>query len=208
MSKKIFTVGHSTHDVETFIKLLEANSINCVVDVRSTPYSQFASQFNENEIKFELNKRGITYIYMGEEFGARRDDDNLYINGKLSFDRTTKSPLFKKGVTRINNGLEKGFTIALMCSEKRPAECHRCIMIGKSLSDNGYEVEHILEDSTTITQQAVDTVLVEEYFPNRDQISLFNHENKSYDKYVADAYALRENEIAYNKNLTKEGGEL
>lgn len=208
MIKKIFTVGHSTHDIETFIKLIEDHKINCIVDVRSTPYSQYAPQFNEREIKLALSKRGIIYIYMGKELGARRDDNTLYIKGKLSFEKTKESDLFKKGITRLNNGLEKGYTIALMCAEKKPIDCHRCIMIGKYLADEGYEVGHILEDSSIVMQQEIDTDLIENYFPARDQLSLFVSENRTYEDYVADAYGLKEDEIAYNRISVKEGEEI
>ena len=95
-----------------------------------------------------------------------------------------------------------------MCAEKKPMDCHRCIMIGKYLADEGYEVEHILADSSTITQQEVDTDLLNYYFPNRDQLSLFVSENKAFENYVADAYELKEGEIAYNRRFAKEGGEI
>ena len=42
----IHTIGHSIYEIEDFIKLLQKNNINTVVDIRSTPYSKFASQIN------------------------------------------------------------------------------------------------------------------------------------------------------------------
>lgn len=208
MKQIIYTIGHSTYTVEKFINLLKAHNITCIVDVRSTPYSQFAPQFNERDIKFFLNKNGITYIYMGKEFGARREDAALYRNsGKLDFEKTKSCPEFISGVKRIENGLRKGFNIAMMCSEKVPQDCHRCIMIGKAFSDYGYEVEHILEDSSLLQQADIDQLLLDEYFPNRDQLSLFDCNDMSEIDYISAAYRKKEEEIAYDKSTLKEGSE-
>lgn len=207
MKQTIYTIGHSTYNVEKFINLLKVHDITCIVDVRSTPYSQFAPQFNEREIKFLLNKNGITYIYMGEEFGARRENATLYkSNGKLDFEKTKSSPEFLSGVKRIEAGLNKGFNIAMMCSEKAPQDCHRCIMIGKAFSDYGYEVEHILEDSTLLRQADIDQLLLNKYFPDRAQLSLFDCNDMSEKDYIEAAYRKKEDEIAYDKSLLKEGG--
>ena len=124
-TKTIYTIGHSTQSVEDFINLLKLHNINCVVDVRSTPYSQYASQFNERDIKYALKQVGIQYIYMGKEFGARRDNKNLYdSSGKLDFEKTITDEAFISGINRIREGLEKGYTIAFMCTEKEPQDCH------------------------------------------------------------------------------------
>jgi len=48
---KLFTVGHSNHPAEKFIHLLDVHSINTLVDVRSTPYSQFNPQFNKSALQ-------------------------------------------------------------------------------------------------------------------------------------------------------------
>ena len=88
----LYTIGHSTYDQKYFIDLLKKYKINCVVDVRSTPYSKYAEQYNTDNINYALNKEGIKYLYMGKEFGARRNDRSLYDpDGKLNFDRTIES---------------------------------------------------------------------------------------------------------------------
>ena len=42
----IYTIGHSTHSIENFIKLLKSRGITAIADVRSSPYSRFQPQFN------------------------------------------------------------------------------------------------------------------------------------------------------------------
>ncbi|WP_129724229.1 DUF488 family protein [Xylanivirga thermophila] len=39
---------------------------NCIVDVRSIPYSKNASQFNSDQIKNFLNENNMYYIFMGK----------------------------------------------------------------------------------------------------------------------------------------------
>lgn len=209
MQNTLFTIGHSTQSVEEFIELLNRHQINCVVDVRSVPYSQYASQFNEREIKLALKNRGIQYIYMGKEFGARRNNKDLYDgDNRLNFSRTMKSEEFITGVDRIKRGMEKGYRIVFMCSEKDPLFCHRCILIGKAFYGYGYPVENILEDGTTISQDQVGALLVDEYFPERNQITLLEwakSEKNSEEDYIEKAYHMREKEIAYV--LGEDGGE-
>ncbi|MEW6622206.1 MAG: DUF488 domain-containing protein [Bacillota bacterium] len=112
---KLYTIGHSVHSVDRFIELLNNYHINCVIDVRSTPYSKFAPQYNISEIRKVLKNNQKYYIFMGEEFGARRSETLLYdSSGFLDFERVIKSNLFQSGVKRVKNGLNKGFTIAFI----------------------------------------------------------------------------------------------
>ena len=67
---------------------------------------------------------------MGEEFGARRSDTALYdSSGVLDFIKVIKSSLFQSGFKRVKTGLDKGFNIAFMCTEKDPIDCHRSILV-------------------------------------------------------------------------------
>ena len=42
----LWTVGHSNHPLGAFLDLLAQHRIEVVADVRSSPYSRYASQFN------------------------------------------------------------------------------------------------------------------------------------------------------------------
>ena len=44
---EIFTIGHSNYDVERLIDMLRFYNINCVVDIRGTPYSNYNIQYNK-----------------------------------------------------------------------------------------------------------------------------------------------------------------
>ena len=79
----IFTIGHSNYPVEKLIDMLKFYNINCVVDVRGTPYSKYNIQYNKETIKNTLIKAGFVYIYMAKEFAAKRENKISY--DKLSY---------------------------------------------------------------------------------------------------------------------------
>ena len=95
----LFTIGHTNHSLEEFLQLLKANNITYLLDVRSTPFSQFTSQFNKDVIAAFLKKNGVNYNHMGKFFGARPMDKSLYTEqGYLDFEKTRASDNFQKGL--------------------------------------------------------------------------------------------------------------
>ena len=145
----IYTIGHSTHPIEVFLDLLKTFSFNCLIDVRSVAASSYNPQYNKEPLSNFLKTNGITYMHFAEEFGARHTDPDLLDDeGKVNFELVRKSWNFKNGVERIWQGIDKGFTIALMCSEGEPFDCHRFSMVSIALEKDGFEVKHILKDKT------------------------------------------------------------
>ena len=111
------TIGHSVYPIDEFIALLVQHNINCIVDVRSSPYSKFAAQYNREILGDELKKAGILYLFMGESLGARYDDSKLlHADGKVDFERVREGDEFKSAIERVIDGLKKGYSISLMCS--------------------------------------------------------------------------------------------
>lgn len=198
--QKLYTIGHSVHSVDRFMYLLNNHDVNCVVDVRSTPYSRFAPQFNTSEIAKALKINQKYYLFMGEEFGARRSDTALYdSNGVLDFGKVIKSKLFQSGIERVKLGLDKGFNIAFMCTEKDPIDCHRSILVGRAFNDEKFDVFNIHADGSIETQEELIERLLNHYFPNRNQTNIFDllEGEKKKEDLVQEAYVLRNKEIAY-----------
>lgn len=197
---EIYTIGHTKHKIEYFIYLLHQNKINCIVDVRSTPFSKFTPQYNKDILRKELNMKGIHYIHMGKEFGARRDNKLLYNEqGYLDFEKTRRDKDFLIGVDRLIDGCNKGFKIALMCTEKDPFDCHRSIMVSKGLVDRGFTIKHIIPESKIQTQEEIEKRLLDKYFENRFQISMDSllGEQISEQEMIEEAYRRRNKEIGY-----------
>ena len=61
---KLYTIGHSQHEIEYFLEMLNKYNINYVLDVRSTPYSKYAEQYNEENIEKYINNRKIILIFI------------------------------------------------------------------------------------------------------------------------------------------------
>lgn len=142
---QIFTIGHSTDTIETFIEYLKHHQIDTVVDVRSIPYSRFASQFNKEDLSVSLKEKNIFYIPMGNNLGARYTErELLFEDGKVDFSKVVVTDRFQEGIYRVETGIKKGCKIALMCSEKNPIECHRFSLISNYLHKKGYAINHLI----------------------------------------------------------------
>lgn len=143
----IYTIGHSTHSIERFIELLRKHAITALCDVRSYPSSRMNPQFNREPLERELAKAGITYVFLGKELGARSEDRNCYCNGKVQYELLAKTALYRKGIGRIEKG-KNDFRVALMCAEKEPLDCHRTILVSRTLEEEGLQICHILADGS------------------------------------------------------------
>lgn len=196
---KLFTIGHSSHQLEYFFSLLKKQDINFLVDVRSVPFSKYTPQFNKEDLKKFLLGNGIYYLFMGQEFGARREDTSLYTDeGYLNFEKVAKSKLFNVGIERIITGIEKGFRIAFMCTEKDPVDCHRNILVARAFYKLNYAIDNILENGKIQDQASLEKRLLDMYFPDRMQQTLFDSgETMSDTELINEAYRLRNKDIGY-----------
>ncbi len=201
----LYTVGHSTFPKEHLIGLLRKYDVDYLLDVRSIPFSKYTPQYNSDFLKKYLFDEGINYATMGKYFGARQENPAFYPDGFLDFELFRASTIFIQGFENVNKGLID-HNIALMCTEKDPIDCHRAIMVARGFELQGVTVRHILHDSAILTQEDLNQKLLNRYFPDRGQLSLFREQNKTDEEYLAEAYKLRNKEIGYRKGSDKEGG--
>jgi uncharacterized protein (DUF488 family) len=194
----IYTIGHSTHSADYFLELLKEYSVNCIIDVRSVAASSYNPQYNKEPLSRLLKNNNITYLHFAKEFGARHSDPNLLDEeGKVDFEKVRNSIEFKKGIERIWQGIDKNFTISLMCSESEPFDCHRFSMISIALHHEGFNVKHILKDKTTKSNTQLENLLLKKYnkkLPKPDMFTPFIGKEEQL-KY---AYQLKNKEIAYS----------
>lgn len=147
MRQKVFTVGHSTHPSEYFVGLLRTHGVTAICDVRSVPYSRFSPQFDRETLKSTLSSHGVSYVFLGKELGARSDNPNCYIDGKVQYNYLVDEPLFEDGLRRIKQGM-KDYVVAIMCAEKDPLTCHRTILLCRELRSPDVEIAHICADGS------------------------------------------------------------
>ncbi|MEM9100739.1 MAG: DUF488 domain-containing protein [Pseudomonadota bacterium] len=149
--------------MKTFLAQLHHYSIDAVVDVRSVPFSAYYYEFDQNRVASSLKQNNIYYIDLGKELGPRSKNPEHYDKkGQVQFDRLMNSSLFNEGVNRLLKGLEKGFTIALMCAEKDPSHCHRSLLIADSLEKRyNITVQHITHEGALESESELKYRLLE-----------------------------------------------
>jgi uncharacterized protein (DUF488 family) len=187
----LYTIGHSTHDWEHFVHLLQLHKIEVLGDVRSMPYSRFTPQYNRESLTGGLARYGIKYVFLGQELGARRSEPECFVNGKVIYDLVAKTPAFQKGLDRLRTGIAK-YRVAIMCAEKDPLECHRTILVAHHAKAFA-EVVHILADGGLETHAQAEARLMTEYHLGEDD--LFVPELQR----IENAYAKRASDIAYQE---------
>jgi uncharacterized protein (DUF488 family) len=197
MNRTLYSIGYTAFNIEQFLNILKKYQITSLIDVRSMPYSKHYSDYNKDFLSKVLKDNKILYRNYKDEFGARQANKNFYSNdGYLNFDIFAKSNQFLYGVEKIIAGLKLNQNFVFMCAEKDPLECHRSILVGHQFSLRGFNVLHILDYNEIISQDEIDKILVDKYFPNRDQISFFDQGN-SYYNYIGNAYKKKNLEIGF-----------
>ena len=192
----VLTIGHSTHALESFVALLRRHGVTAVADVRSLPHSRFNPQFNRKRLDSALDARGIAYVFLGNALGGRPDDPTCYEDGRVRYDRLARTPLYREGIDRIVRGA-RDERIALMCAEREPLDCHRTLLVGRSLVERGVAVAHILADGALEPHdETMDRLLETVNLPKGDLL-------QSRRELVEEALALREGRIAYRSEPTR-----
>ena len=202
----IYTIGYSAFSIDEFIETIKNFGISCVIDVRSSPFSNYYADYNKDTLERTLKEHNILYRNYANEFGARQTDLMFYTGDIVDFDKFIKSDQFLEGVSKVNKGIERGYSFVLMCAEKDPIKCHRSIMLGKGFSENGFDVKHIVSKTEIESQRELEERLLEMYHHDRFQLNFFCEE-QSYSELLADSYKKQNLAIGYNKNTNIEQGD-
>lgn len=146
----IFTLGHSTLPIESFIALLQTYGIERLADIRSMRGSRHNPQFNETELSRSLEFEHIDYVPLKELGGlrrARRDSPNTgwrnaSFRGYADYMQTAEFQDALEALIRMSR--QKPLTI--MCAEAVPWRCHRSL-VADALNVRGVPVIEILSRS-------------------------------------------------------------
>ena len=187
---RLYTIGHSNHDLEHFIELLKMHAITAIGDVRSSPYSKFNPQYNREPLQKTLKENRIAYVFLGAELGPRSEDPACYLDGKVQYGRLAQTEAFHRGLERVRMGM-KSHRIALMCAEKDPIACHRMILVCRALRSDPIAICHILEDGRLETLQDSERRLMIEL--KMRQLRMFDNP----DDLIQRAYDTQGEKIAY-----------
>ncbi len=146
-SPLVMTIGHSTHTIEEFIRLLQAHGATCVVDVRTVPRSRHNPQFNKESLPRSLKQAGLGYVHvpgLGGLRHAKPDSPNMgWRNASFrGYADYMQTPEFAQSIEELARLASQG-RIVLMCAEAVPWRCHRSL-IADALLVRGIRTEDIL----------------------------------------------------------------
>lgn len=199
--------GRTGIDLENMFAVLRSYSISYLADVRSVPFSKQYPQCNSNVLKTAGEKFSVPYIHI-PELGAkaspeqdvfskasdiffddifpiaasnRPEKTKLNIDDEIvDFQKFRNDDFFNQGIKRVQRAYDKNFTLALMCSEKEPINCHRYFLVSRKLEQcfgDWLEVEHIVKNKsgeiTTVSNSQLNEELERMVFA-KDEVKKLN----------------------------------
>ncbi len=153
MDSKVWTIGHSTRSLKTFLQLLAHYQLEAVADVRRFPGSRRQPQYAQAPLRSALAEHHIAYHWIVALGGRRRprvDSPNItWRNASFrGYADHIASAEFAEG---LNELLEVAghLRTAMMCAEAVWWRCHRAL-IADVLCVRGIEVVHILDETHSV----------------------------------------------------------
>src|SRR5580658_4317237 len=147
----LFTIGHSNIPIDRFVARLQQTGVTAVADVRSVPASRRFPWFSKNNLAKRLAADGLDYRAMGDALGGRPRDEHLYRADVADYEAMARETHYQDGLARLTAEAARS-RICLMCAEREPLECHRCLLVARSLAQRGLNVGHILYDGAVEAQ--------------------------------------------------------
>jgi uncharacterized protein (DUF488 family) len=150
-----YSIGHSNIPIARFVAMLRACGVNAIADVRSTPVSRFFPWFSAKALAARLRQDGIGYMPLGDNLGGRPREPKLYRDGIADYEAMARQPDFLAGIETLS-ALAARCRVCLMCAEREPLDCHRCLLVAHSLAQRGKTIGHILHDGTVEPHDATE----------------------------------------------------
>lgn len=145
--KEIWTIGHSTHPIDDFIKLLKSFDIQTLIDVRSLPGSRKFPQYDKEALETSLRHSNIHYLHLKDLGGRRKTSKESKNTGwRLASFRGyadyMETEEFLKATMQLESIGSANRTV-YMCAEAVWWSCHRSL-ISDHLKVNHWAVYHIM----------------------------------------------------------------
>lgn len=147
--RTIWTVGHSTLPIETFIEILRRAGVRALADVRRFPGSRKHPHFNQQPLAAAVTAAEIEY-HAFPELGGRRTprpgsrNTAWRVAGFQGYADYMETEAFRRHVERLGE-LAEQLPTAIMCAEAVWWRCHRSL-IADFLKAEGFRVVHLWED--------------------------------------------------------------
>jgi uncharacterized protein (DUF488 family) len=194
----LFSIGHSNIAADRFIAMLRAVKVNAIADVRSAPVSRFFPWFSGKKLAALLAREGMTYLPYGDTLGGRPREARLYRDGIADYEAMARAPEFQAGLERFLSDAAR-HRICLMCAEREPLDCHRCLLVARSLAERGMAIGHLLHDGTIEPHDVTEQRLLALAGPGDD---LFITGQRAR---LAAAYRSRARAVSYRTKADRQG---
>jgi len=155
----LLTIGHSNLAADRFMALLASAGVTAVADVRSVPFSRWCPWFSGKALAERLAGERIAYIALGDALGGRPRDPMLYREGVADYEAMAARPEFAAGLARLIDATSRQ-RVCLLCAEREPLDCHRCLLVGRALCERGLTLGHIRPDGSIEPHAATEERLI------------------------------------------------
>ena len=112
---RLFTIGYSKRGIAEFIGMLREHEVPVLADVRMWSGSRFKREFSKNRLAAALEEAGVVYVHLRALGNA----------GKFSGAGRVVIHDPERGFPELATLLERHESVAIMCLERDPRECHR-----------------------------------------------------------------------------------
>lgn len=142
---KIYTLGYEGATVADFIATLRLAGISLLLDVRELPQSRRAG-FSKRVLSEALEAAGIAYRHV-KQLGDPKPGRDAARRGDMAEFRSIFSAHIEKedaqAAIRDAASVSQNETIALMCYERAPKDCHRSIVAERIRDIVNVEIVHL-----------------------------------------------------------------
>lgn len=141
----IYTIGYEGTSLATFIKCLQLNHINIVMDVRQYPFSRKPG-FSQKALQKALDESAISYKHF-PDLGCPVDIRDKYKeNNDWSEYRKSYNAYLNSHLEALDPLMSyfPGINAALMCFEANANRCHRLLIANKLVGlFSGIEISNL-----------------------------------------------------------------
>ena len=149
MKRKLYTIGYSGFEIESFIDKLLLNEIECLIDVREIPISR-KKGFSKNALLTRLDDAGIGYEHykaLGSPKLLRHKvrEDRNYTTFFKGVHRHLQKPGGVESITQVID-TSRQLRSCLMCFCPEWENCHRSCVVEKIIEKSYFSFQHLSID--------------------------------------------------------------
>lgn len=144
---KVFTIGFTKKNAETFFNFLKEYEVKTLIDVRLNNISQLSGFAKRDDLKFFLNELcGAEYVH-SPELAPNKELLNAYKKGSMTWEKYEDKFLNLMAQRHIERTIKPELLNqgCLLCSEHEPHMCHRRLVV-QYLNENSnldLKVKHL-----------------------------------------------------------------